>query len=98
VKRKKNETCKRMPAIKTISFFLNGARFPLHRTVGLRERAARREGDVMEKSPQAGADMELRNSELVLVLVRRLRSSSIASTVESGLRTLRRTQTRLSSS
>jgi len=46
----------------------------------------------------AGVDMELRNSMLDLVLVRRLRSSSMASTVESGLKTLRRTQTRLSSS
>src|ERR1700738_4873259 len=42
--------------------------------------------------------MEARNSALPLVLVRRLRRSSMASTVESGLRTLRRTQTRLSSS
>src|SRR5260370_22643120 len=33
---------------------------------------------------QAGVDMELRNSMLDLVLVRRLRRSSMASTVESG--------------
>ena len=45
-----------------------------------------------------GEVMELRNSMLVLVLVRRLSKSSMASTVESGLRTLRRTQTRLNSS
>jgi 60 kDa SS-A/Ro ribonucleoprotein len=46
----------------------------------------------------AGADIELRNSVFDFVLVRRLSSSSIASTVERGLKTLRRTQTRLSSS
>jgi len=48
--------------------------------------------------PQVGADIELRNSGFDFVLVRRLRSNSIASTVERGLRTLRRTHTRLSSS
>ena len=47
---------------------------------------------------QAGDDMELRNSVLDFDLVSRLRSSSIASTVERGLSTLRRTQTRLNSS
>src|SRR5579862_6122824 len=45
-----------------------------------------------------GADMELRNSALALVFERRLRRSSMASTVERGLKTLRKTQTRLSSS
>src|SRR5258708_38271389 len=49
-------------------------------------------------SCQVGADMEARNSPLDLVLVRRLSRSSMASTVESGLMTLRRTQTRVSSS
>src|SRR5271155_1730907 len=48
--------------------------------------------------PQAGADMEPRNSLLDFDLVSRLRSNSIASTVDKGLNTLRRTQTRLSSS
>ena len=47
---------------------------------------------------QAGADMEPRNSVFVLFFVSRLSRSSMASTVERGLRTLRRTQTRLSSS
>ena len=40
--------------------------------------------------------MEPRNSELDLVLVRRLSNSSMASTVDSGLSTLRGTQMRLS--
>ena len=47
---------------------------------------------------QAGVDIEAKNSPLDLVLVKRLRRSSMASTVERGLKTLRRTQTRLSSS
>ena len=47
---------------------------------------------------QVGADIELRNSALALVLVKRLSKSSMASTVESGLKTFRRTHTRLSSS
>src|SRR5258708_14116559 len=46
----------------------------------------------------AGADIELKNSMLALDFERRLISSSMASTVESGLRTLRRTHTRLNSS
>lgn len=52
----------------------------------------------MKNSTQAGEDIELRNSVFDLVLVNRLSKSSIASTVESGLNTLRKTQTRLSSS
>ena len=55
-------------------------------------------GVVREDNPQAGDDMELRNSVLDFDLVSRLRSSSIASTVERGLSTLRSTQTRLNSS
>ena len=51
-----------------------------------------------KNNPQAGDDMELRNSVLDFDLVSRLRSSSIASTVERGLSTLRSTQTRLNSS
>jgi hypothetical protein len=47
---------------------------------------------------QVGADIEPRNSALDFVFVRRLSKSSIASTVERGLKTLRSTQTRLSSS
>src|SRR5438270_10398753 len=47
---------------------------------------------------QVGADIEPRNSVLDFVLVKRESRSSIASTVERGLRTLRSTQTRLSSS
>jgi hypothetical protein len=47
---------------------------------------------------QVGADIDPRNSLFDLVLVSRLSSNSMASTVESGLRTLRSTQTRLSSS
>ncbi len=47
---------------------------------------------------QAGADIELRNSALDFDLERRLINSSMASTVERGLKTLRRTHTRLSSS
>jgi hypothetical protein len=50
------------------------------------------------RDPQVGADMEPRNSLLDFDFVSRLKSSSMASTVESGLSTLRRTQTRLSSS
>ena len=46
----------------------------------------------------AGLDMEARNSPLVLVLESRPSSSSIASTVESGLSTLRSTQMRFNSS
>ena len=47
---------------------------------------------------QAGADIEPRKSPLDFVFVRRLIKSSMASTVESGLNTLRNTHTRLSSS
>src|SRR5580704_4391371 len=47
---------------------------------------------------QAGADIDPRNSALDFDFVRRLSKSSIASTVERGLKTLRRTQTRASSS
>src|SRR6267143_1988604 len=47
---------------------------------------------------QAGVDIELRKSALDFVFVRRLIKSSMASTVESGLNTLRNTHTRLSSS
>ncbi len=47
---------------------------------------------------QAGADIELKNSMLAFDFDSRLMSSSMASTVESGLRTLRSTQTRLNSS
>jgi hypothetical protein len=47
---------------------------------------------------QAGVDIDARNSPLDFVFVRRLSKSSIASTVERGLKTLRSTQTRLSSS
>src|ERR1700687_5495442 len=47
---------------------------------------------------QAGADIDPRNSPFDLVLVRRLSRSSMASTVERGLKTLRRTQMRLNSS
>jgi hypothetical protein len=52
----------------------------------------------VEQRDHVGADIEAKNSVLDLFLVRRLMSNSIASTVESGLSTLRRTQTRLSSS
>jgi hypothetical protein len=47
---------------------------------------------------QAGADIELKNSMLALDFDSRLIKSSMASTVESGLKTLRSTQTRLNSS
>src|ERR1700730_15365114 len=47
---------------------------------------------------QVGEDIDPRNSVFDFVLVRRLSKSSIASTVERGLKTLRRTQTRLNSS
>jgi len=47
---------------------------------------------------QVGADIEPRNSPLDFDFESRLINSSMASTVESGLKTLRRTQTRLSSS
>jgi hypothetical protein len=47
---------------------------------------------------QAGADIELKNSMLDFDFDRRLIKSSMASTVESGLRTLRSTHTRLNSS
>ncbi len=47
---------------------------------------------------QAGADIELKNSMLAFDFDSRLINSSMASTVESGLRTLRSTQTRLNSS
>ena len=47
---------------------------------------------------QTGADIDPRKSALAFVFVRRLISSSIASTVERGLKTLRNTQMRLSSS
>src|SRR6267378_7203688 len=47
---------------------------------------------------QVGADIELRNSMLDFDFDRRLINSSMASTVDSGLRTLRSTQTRLNSS
>jgi hypothetical protein len=50
------------------------------------------------RSAQVGADMEPRKSPLDFVFVRRLIKSSMASTVESGLNTLRNTHTRLSSS
>lgn len=50
------------------------------------------------RSTQAGVDIEPRKSALDLVFVRRLINSSIASTVERGLKTLRNTQMRLSSS
>ena len=50
------------------------------------------------QSTQTGADMEPRNSALDFDFESRLINSSIASTVESGLKTLRSTQTRLSSS
>ena len=64
-----------------------------------RERAGRgRESFARSRGAQAGADIDPRNSVLVLFFVRRLSRSSIASTVERGLNTLRSTQTRLSSS
>jgi|SRR5215470_3491428 len=47
---------------------------------------------------QAGVDIDARNSVLDFVFVSRLSNNSIASTVESGLSTFRRTHTRLSSS
>jgi len=47
---------------------------------------------------QAGADIELRNSMLDFDFERRLIRSSMASTVERGLRTFRSTHTRLNSS
>src|SRR5258708_40042911 len=47
---------------------------------------------------QAGADIELKNSMLDFDFDSRLINSSMASTVERGLRTLRSTQTRLNSS
>ena len=47
---------------------------------------------------QAGADIEPRNSRLDFDFDSRLIKSSMASTVERGLRTLRSTQTRLNSS
>src|SRR5437867_6073570 len=47
---------------------------------------------------QAGADIELKNSMLDFDLDRRLINSSMASTVERGLSTLRSTHTRLNSS
>jgi len=47
---------------------------------------------------QAGADIELRNSMLDFDFDSRLIKSSMASTVERGLKTLRSTHTRLSSS
>jgi hypothetical protein len=50
------------------------------------------------RSAQAGADIELRNSMLDFDFDRRLIKSSMASTVERGLRTLRNTHTRLNSS
>ena len=47
---------------------------------------------------QAGADIELKNSILAFDFDSRLINSSMASTVESGLKTLRSTHTRLNSS
>jgi hypothetical protein len=47
---------------------------------------------------QVGADIEPRKSAFAFVFVRRLIKSSMASTVERGLKTLRNTQMRLSSS
>src|SRR5437899_11246087 len=47
---------------------------------------------------QAGADIELKNSMLAFDFDSRLINSSMASTVESGLKTLRSTHTRLNSS
>jgi hypothetical protein len=47
---------------------------------------------------QTGADIDPRKSALAFVFVRRLIKSSMASTVERGLKTLRNTQMRLSSS
>ena len=47
---------------------------------------------------QAGADIELRNSMLDFDFDKRLIKSSMASTVERGLRTFRSTHTRLNSS
>src|SRR6267378_5415078 len=47
---------------------------------------------------QAGAEIELKNSMLAFDLDSRLINSSMASTVESGLKTLRSTHTRLNSS
>ncbi len=47
---------------------------------------------------QVGADIELRNSMLAFDFDSRLINSSMASTVESGLSTLRSTQMRLNSS
>jgi len=57
-------------------------------------------GDLDEKiaDAQAGADIELRNSILDFDFDSRLIKSSMASTVERGLRTLRSTQMRLNSS
>jgi len=64
---------------------------------GLERRAIGKGAEILYRA-QAGVDMDARNSPLDLVLVKRLSKSSIASTVESGLSTLRRTHTRLSSS
>ncbi len=47
---------------------------------------------------QAGADIELKNSMLDFDFDSRLINSSMASTVERGLKTLRSTHTRLNSS
>jgi len=55
-------------------------------------------GQISVLRAQAGVDIDARNSPLDFVFVKRLSNSSIASTVESGLKTLRSTQTRLSSS
>src|SRR2546427_7615096 len=63
-----------------------------------REESERGGGQISVLRAQAGVDIDARNSPLDFVFVRRLSKSSIASTVESGLRTLRSTQTRLSSS
>jgi hypothetical protein len=56
-----------------------------------------REGDASYFT-QVGADIDPRNSMFDFVFVSRESKSSIASTVERGLKTLRSTQTRLSSS
>jgi hypothetical protein len=84
----------------------NFMRFLPHRTVIAGTSTARNLGTPFARSmrwknwgtAQAGADIELRNSMLALDFDNRLINSSMASTVESGLKTLRSTHTRLNSS
>src|SRR5580692_4723614 len=85
---KRSYTCTPSSSIVSV---LHGAAWSAAREESLRKGGA-------DFYDQAGADIDPRNSALDFDFVKRLSKSSIASTVERGLKTLRSTHTRLSSS